>query len=66
MNINNENEQSIKYISTSKKNIDKCMRRQDYKRAFRLLILVLERLDDTEKKDFIDYYSKNMLEIDSW
>ena len=47
------------YISGSKENIDKFIHKNDYKKAFWLLILVLERLNDNEKKEFIDYYSKN-------
>ena len=35
--------------------------KNEYRLAFGLLILVLERLDDgTQKNEFIDYYSKNM------
>ena len=50
-----------KYISCSKQNIDNFIHKHDYKRAFWLLILVLERLNDNEKKEFIDYYSKNFV-----
>jgi hypothetical protein len=45
-----------KYILISKQNIDKLLKSYKYKEAFGLLILVLERLDDKEKVDFIDYY----------
>lgn len=49
------------YIEISKKNIDDVINNyHDYKKAFRLLILVLERLNDSEKIEFIDYYSKNL------
>ena len=49
------------YIQLSKKNIDNCIHNyHDYKKAFTLLIMILERLDETEKTEFIDYYSKNL------
>ena len=48
------------YISGSKKNIDSFIHKHEYRKAFGLLILVLERLDNNQKKEFIDYYSKNM------
>jgi len=47
------------YILGSIKNIDSFINNNDYKRAFGLLIAVLERLDDgTQKNEVIDYYSK--------
>jgi hypothetical protein len=49
-----------KYISGSKLNIDNFIRKQEYRKAFGLLILFLERLDGKEKAEVIDYYSKNM------
>ena len=49
-----------KYISISKLNIDKFIRKNDYRKAFWLLILFLERLDGKEKADVIDYYSKKI------
>jgi hypothetical protein len=49
------------YISGSKQNIDSFINKNEYRKAFGLLILVLERLDDgAQKNEFIDYYSKNM------
>ena len=49
------------YILGSIKNIDSFISKNDYRKAFGLLILVLERLDDgAQKNEFIDYYSKNM------
>lgn len=56
-----ENEE--KYISISKQNIDKLLTTYEYRKAFGLLILVLERLDDKEKVDVIHYYSKNMKQL---
>lgn len=52
-----------KYILDSKQNIDKLLKSYQYRKAFGLLILVLERLDDKEKVDFIDYYSRYMKEL---
>jgi uncharacterized membrane protein YwzB len=48
------------YISGSKINIDNFIRKNEFRKAFVLLILVLERLDDKEKAEMVDYYSKNM------
>ena len=52
-----------KYISGSKVNIDNYIRKNEYRKAFRLLILLLERLDGEEKTQVIDYYSKNMQQL---
>jgi hypothetical protein len=51
------------YIKMSKTNINNCISDNNYKNAFTLLILVLERLDNNEKIEFIDYYSKNLYEF---
>ena len=56
-------EDMAKYISGSKLNIDKFIRQNEYRKAFGLLILFLERVDDKEKADVIDYYSKNMKQL---
>ncbi len=56
-----ENEE--KYISISKQNIDNFLKRYEYRKAFELLILFLERLHDKDKVDVIDYYSKNMKQL---
>lgn len=58
----NENKTAI-YISNSKANIDNYIRKNKFKKAFGLLILLLERLDDQEQRDVIDYYSKNLQEF---
>ena len=52
-----------KYISGSKVNIDDYIRKNEYRKAFGLFILVLERLDGEEKAQVIDYYSKNMQQL---
>ena len=49
-----------KYISGSKVNINNFIYKNEYRKAFGLLILFLERLDGEEKTQVIDYYSKNM------
>jgi hypothetical protein len=51
---------NIKYMNESKKNIDAYINKNDYRKAFGLLLLVLGRLDNNQKKEFIDYYSLNM------
>jgi hypothetical protein len=48
------------YIKLSKQNINSFIIRKEYKKAFGLLIIVLERLNDVDKNEFIDYYSKHM------
>jgi len=52
-----------KYISASKLNIVNFIRKNEYRKAFGLLILFLERLDGKEKAEVIDYYSKNMIDL---
>ena len=52
-----------KYISGSKLNIDNFIRKNEYRKAFGLFVLFLERLDDKEKAGVIDYYSKNMVDL---
>jgi hypothetical protein len=56
-------EDTEKYISGSKVNIDNYIRKNEYRKAFGLLILFLERLDGEEKTQVIDYYSKNMKQL---
>ena len=46
----------------SKTNIDTFICKNDYKKAFKLLIMVLERLDNDVKVEFIDYYNKKIYE----
>lgn len=61
MNVMETSENIEKYISGSKLNIDNFIRKNEYKKAFGLLILFLERLDGKEKEEVIDYYSKNIV-----
>jgi hypothetical protein len=56
-------EDTEKYISDSKVNIDNFIRKNEYRKAFGLLILFLERLDGKEKAEVVDYYSKNMQQL---
>jgi hypothetical protein len=51
------------YVLESKKNIDNYLNKNDYKRGFGLLILVLGKLDDNQKKDMINYYNKNFVKF---
>ena len=50
-------------INDSKINIDTFLYKRDYRKAFGLLILVLENLDEDDKIIFLDYYSKKIIEI---
>jgi hypothetical protein len=52
-----------KYISGSKININNFILKNEYRKAFGLLIVFLERLDGEEKAKVIDYYSKNMQQL---
>lgn len=62
MYMENTKEENDKiYILGSKKNIDEFINKNNYRSAFGLLIAVLERLDDNQKTEFIDYYSKKNL-----
>jgi len=60
---NPKDENAEKYILGSKQNIDSFMMNNEYRKAFGLLIMVLERLDDKQKNELIDYYSKNMARL---
>ena len=51
------------YIQMSKMSIDTFICENNYKKAFLLLIMVIERLDNDEKIEFIGYYSKKLYEI---
>ena len=62
METNSEYNDKI-YILGAKKNINNYINKNEFRKAFGLLILVLERLDDNQKNDFIDYYSKNILSM---
>ena len=48
------------YIEMSKITIDIYIHKKYYEKVFSLLIMVLERLDNDEKVEFIDYYSKKL------
>ena len=54
-----EEEDKMMYIYFSKKKIDEYTKNNQYHAAFNLLILVLRTLDNDERTEFIDYYSKN-------
>lgn len=60
LSMENKEENAKIYILKSKQSIDTYINRNEFRNAFGLLILVLERLDENEKNEFIDYYSKNM------
>lgn len=57
---NTQEENDEIYILGSRRNIDSFINKKEYRKAFGLLIMVLERLDVNQKNEFIDYYSKNM------
>ena len=53
-------DEQLYYISISKNRINAFMRKKEYHKAFGMLILVIERLDEQERVQFIAYYSRNM------
>jgi hypothetical protein len=57
-----ENQNTI-YIEKSKENINKALYMGDFKKAYGLTILVLERLNEKDKAEFIEYYSKRLENI---
>jgi hypothetical protein len=61
MEIQECKENIEEYIFLSKQNINELIKKNDYKNAFCLLILVLERIDNADKIEFINYYSKNLI-----
>lgn len=60
LSINNTLQDTATYIQMSKTNIDNYIRNNEYKKAFALTILVLERINADEKVEFVDYYSKQL------
>ncbi len=54
-----ENKDTEQYYNMSIKEIDRLCLNGDYNKAFGLLILVLERLDEKERTELIKYYSNN-------
>lgn len=51
------------YLENSKSNIDSYIQKQNYKKAFFLLVLLLERLNEDEKNEIIDYYMHKFYEL---
>jgi hypothetical protein len=58
MDQNKEN--NISYIKIQKTQIDKMLDDFNYRPAFTLLVQTLSRLDEQDKKDFIQYYQDYM------
>jgi hypothetical protein len=50
-----------KYIKMAKAYIDAYIRKNEYRKAFSMVIMVLERLDTDEKSELVDYYSKTLI-----
>jgi hypothetical protein len=59
MEITDKEEKAL-FIFSSKRTIDNCIHADDYRTAFNTMIFVLERLNNEEKTEFIDYYCKNI------
>ena len=60
---NTKEDDDKKYILGSRQNIDSFINKNEYRKAFGLLILVLDRLDDKQKIEFIGYYITNMVNM---
>ncbi len=64
-----ENEETDKetnrknYLKDSIENINEYIDKREFRQAFALFIMVMERLNETERTEFIDYYSKNMVSL---
>ena len=58
-----ENNNVEVYLIHSKKNINNAIYNNNYQKAFFLLLVVLERLDNNQKVEFIDYYIKKIYNI---
>jgi hypothetical protein len=58
--LKTQEENNKLYIQLSKKSIDDCIYKNDYKQAFWILIMVLERLNNHDKVEFIDYYNQKL------
>ena len=54
------------YINLSKKKIDEAIRVNNYQKAFVLLLMVLERLDNPEQIEFINYYNTLIKNMKEW
>lgn len=59
-NTMEETEDRQFFITSSKQIIDEYIKQNNYKSAMVLLLFVLYRLNDREKKDFIFYYHNFM------
>jgi len=49
------------FISTASKNIDAYIQKNDFKAAFTLFLLTMERLNHRERQEFIDYYNLKLI-----
>ncbi len=56
--MENKEENRSEYLLESKKNINDLIRCNKDNQALRLIFLVLDRLNDEEKLDFVNYYIK--------
>lgn len=58
--LKTQEENNKLYIQLSKNTIDDSICKNDYKKAFSILIMVLERLNNDDKVEFIDYYNQKL------
>lgn len=56
-------EKNEEYISDTKKYIDDFICKNDYRKAFLLLVVFMDKLDDIEKKEVIEYYNDHLVKI---
>jgi hypothetical protein len=62
MEVTREEDRAI-FIMGSKETINRYIEKNDCRSALRFFVLILSRLDNDEKKEFIEYYSKNMKKL---
>ena len=55
-----EEEDTMMYIYFSKNRIDELILKNDYESAFHYLIIVLRRLDNNDRNNFIEYYNNKI------
>ena len=56
----NQEDDTKSYITLSRNNIDNYIYKNQYKQAFMLLTMVLQTLNDDDKRYLINYYNKNL------
>jgi hypothetical protein len=56
-----EERNNIQYIVIAKRNIDNYIKKNDYRGAFTLFLLTMERLDSRDRQEFLDYFNLKLI-----